>query len=51
MSRHADAPLRKITTRIYEEDYQFIIEHYGSGWQELVRKFIQEKCKELKRDG
>lgn len=49
--RMADAPLHKITVHIYEEDYQFLIERYGS-YQELVRKFIQEKCKEIRnQDG
>lgn len=46
--RLADAPLHKITINIYEDDYQFLIERYGGGYQELVRKFIQEKCKEIK---
>lgn len=48
--RMADAPLKKITINIYEDDYQFLIERYGQGYQELVRRFIQEKCKEVRQD-
>lgn len=47
--READQPLKKITIHIFEEDYQFLIERYGQ-YQELVRKFIQEKCKELRNE-
>jgi hypothetical protein len=48
MSNFADQPLKKITINIFESDYQFLIERYGSGYQLLVRKFIQEKCREMK---
>lgn len=47
MPKIPEAPLKKITILIFEDDYQFLIERYGS-YQELLRKFIQEKCKELK---
>ena len=49
--RQAEAPLKKITINIFHSDYVFLSERYGQGYQELVRKFIQEKCKELKEDG
>ena len=46
--RIAEAPLKKITLNIFEDDYTFLIERYGQGYQKLVRKFIQEKCREMK---
>lgn len=48
MPKYAEAPLHKITIRIFAADYRYLIERYGEGYQELVRKFIQEKCEELK---
>lgn len=48
MPKYAEAPLQKITVRIFEADYKFLIEYYGSGYQEFIRKLVQEKCEELK---
>lgn len=47
MPKIADQPLRKITIHIYEADYQFLVDRYGA-YQELLRLFIQQKCKELR---
>lgn len=48
--RQAERPLKKITTHIFEDDYEFLKNRYGQGYQELVRKFIQEKVKELRNE-
>lgn len=51
MSRQAEAPLKKITINIFHSDYIYLTMRYGTGYQELVRKFIEEKVKELKDHG
>lgn len=48
--RIAEQPLKKITINIFDADYQFLIEHYGQGYQELVRRFIQEKLEEIRSE-
>lgn len=41
MSRHAAAPLQKVTFNIYKADYEYLSIVYGQGWSELVREWIK----------
>lgn len=37
MPTPADAPLRKVTLNLYEDDCATLETHYGRGWSEYVR--------------
>lgn len=43
MSRHASAPLTKITMNIYKADYEYLSTVYGQGWSEIVREWIKTR--------
>lgn len=36
----ADAPLRKVTLNLYEEDCALLEQYYGHGWSQKVRELI-----------
>lgn len=36
----ADAPLRKVTLNLYEDDCVLLEKHYGRGWSTNVRETI-----------
>lgn len=45
MPARPDAPLRKVTLNLYEEDCQVLEAYYGHGWSEFARLAIREHVK------
>lgn len=41
----ADAPLRKVTLNLYEEDCTIMEEAYGHGWTAAVRNLVRKHVK------
>lgn len=40
MPTPADAPLRKVTLNLYEDDVAIFEYHYGHGWSSYVRDLV-----------
>ena len=38
-----DAPLRKVTLNLYDEDCRWLEREYGRGWSERVRQHIHNE--------
>lgn len=43
----ADAPLRKVTLNLYEEDCAKLEQAIGDGWTTRIRDVMQEYCKTI----
>ncbi len=43
-----DAPLRKVTLNLYEADTLAMMDFYGYGWTEIIRKLVHQHVKNVK---
>lgn len=51
MPTAADAPLRKITLNLYEEDCLYLEENMGHGWSTWVREIIHAEARKAMNTG
>lgn len=49
MSRHAAAPLTKVTMNFYTTDVKFMQDHFGQGWSEIIREQIHRYVERVKK--